>query len=244
MRQLSVLHLNVYMTRLLLLLLPSISSGIITAGLALILFTATSWSYINENQLFYDVFFGVYGFKTVLLQAPDSFWTFQNAVLNSSVTYYVLLVLVGLIAGLTVYTVLEGIGRTMRSASRVMEEMHAEGAAYERAVHESYIRLILRIVSLASWALYTVCFVSLIMPFCIFLIQLGVDDLATGVWMWWIRLLAALAIICVALHVHIVFARLCMLRPRLFGDTDIETATASIMAERSEELHGKGSDKK
>lgn len=222
-----------------LLLLPSISSGIITACMALILFTLTSWSYINENQLFYDFFFGVYGFKTALLQAPDSFWTFQNAVLNSSTTYYVLLVLVGIAAGLTVYTVLEGISRTVRSASAVLQEMHVEEAVYRRAVHESFVRLILRLVSLAGWALYTVCFISLIVPFCIFLIQLGVDDLATGVWMWWVRLLAALAIIAAGVHVHVIFARLCMLRPRLFGDTDIETATADIMAQRSEELQGK-----
>lgn len=215
------------MERLKLLLLPSVASAASCLILAVAVLGASAWSYIEYSQLFYEYLFGAYGFKTILLQAPDSLWAVRGAVLNSVLTYHLLLIMCGALAGLTTYTVLEAIGHARRAAQEVLNEMHHTSALYKQAAHEAFVRLGLRVASIIGWTMYVILFFSLLVPYSIYALQAGIDQISNSAAIGWLYVAVALVLLFVSLHMHLVFARLCWLRPRLFGgDTEIEEAEA------------------
>lgn len=211
------------MPRFLLLLSPSVSSGALTIIGALGILIASGWAYISDNQLFYDELFGIYGFKTLLLQ-NDTLYAFQHTLFDGAATYYVMLFMAGITVGLIVFTLLEGIRRTATAAAEEVHQIEDHNPSHKAAAREALERLLLRIASLVGWGVYVVLFINIILPFCIILNQAGVDSFnssrASGVWYCF----EAFALLIASLHMHVIFARLCVLRPRLFGDSDIEMA--------------------
>lgn len=209
--------------RILLLLLPSLSSGTLTLLTALTLLAASGWSYINDNLLFYDQLFGIYGFKTLLLQS-DGLYALQHALLDSSITYYILLVATGITVGLIVYTLLEAARVTVHTTAEELHEIGDTDPAHKTAAREALERLLLRVTGLVGWGVYVAVFVSILLPFSIVLAQTGIDMLETSRIGGVVHCVGAFALLAMGLHIHIIFARLSMLRPRLFGDADIEEA--------------------
>lgn len=211
------------MKRIKLLLLPSLSSGTGCLALAGLLLGGAAWSYIEDSQLFYTYIFGAYGFKTVLLQAPDDLWTLGNAIAGSNLTYYVLVIMCGIMAGLTTYTILEAISHLRRDTGEVIHNMHTYGTAYRQAVRESFLRLALRVVALLSWSVYAIIFFAMLVPFCILWVQMGIDRISmSAAILGWLTILGSWLAFSLCLHVNVVFARLVWLRPRLFGNDAIE----------------------
>jgi len=211
------------MPRLLLLLLPSLSSGTLAALLALCLLGASGWSYINENLLFYDQLFGIYGFKTLLLQT-DNLYALQHALLDNTLTYYILLCATGIIIGVVVFTLLEAARLTIHKTVEELHEIEDPNPRHKAAAQEALERLLLRIASIIGWGVYVALFSSIILPFSIILTQTAIDGFETVPLNAIAYGAGAVVLLTIGLHVHIVFARLCMLRPRLFGDSDIEEA--------------------
>jgi hypothetical protein len=211
------------MSRFLLLLLPSILSGVFVVIVALIILGASAWSYINDNLLFYDQFFGIYGFKTLLLQT-DSLYALRHAVLDNSLTYYILLVMAGIAIGVIVYALLETARLAINTTVEEIHEIGDHNPTHKTAAREALERLMLRIAGVISWGIYSALFGSIILPFCIILVQTGIDNFESAPISGIFPGVCGFVLLSVGLHTHIVFARLCMLRPRLFGDSDIEEA--------------------
>jgi hypothetical protein len=209
------------MPRFFLLLLPSILSGVFVIIVALIILGASAWSYINDNLLFYDQLFGIYGFKTLLLQT-DGLYALRHAVLDNSMTYYILLVMAGAAIGIIIYTLLEAARFAINTTVEEIHEIGDSGPTRKIAAQEALERLLLRITGVVSWGIYFVLFGSIILPFCIILVQTAVDNFESMPTSSVLPGIGAFILLSVGLHTHIVFARLCMLRPRLFGDSDIE----------------------
>lgn len=211
------------MPRFLLLLSPSVSSGALTMVGALGILIVSGWLYISNNQLFYDELFGIYGFKTLLIQ-NDVWYAFQHMLFDSTATYYVMLLMAGITVGLIIFTLLEGIRRTATAAAEEVRQVEDHNPSHKAAAREALERLLLRIASLVGWSVYVALFINIILPFCIILNQAGIDAFdsskVSGAWYCF----EAFALLIVSVHMHIIFARLCVLRPRLFGDSDIEMA--------------------
>jgi hypothetical protein len=75
-----------------------------------------------------------------------------------------------------------------------------------------------RLLVLAAWLTYIFVTAKIILPFCALAVRLGGDLLLA--WQGFAYLLFGIALFVGALHVHIIFLRLFMLRPRVFGNDD------------------------
>lgn len=211
------------MSRLVLLLLPSLSSGLLTTVGAIAVLSISGWSYVNDNLLFYDQLFGIYGLKTQLIYS-DGLYTIQHAILDSALTYHILLAAAGMIVGLIVYTLLEAGRRTVHQAAEELHEIQDTDPAHKIAAREALERVLLRIASLVCWGMYVVVFARVLLPFSVISLQAGIDGFGTSFVASAINCAGAFALLSLGLHLHIIFARLLLLRPRLFGDADIEEA--------------------
>lgn len=92
--------------------------------------------------------------------------------------------------------------------------------------HETLQRFSVRLVVAIAWLLYGLAFYRLLLPFCILTSHVGINLLWH--WMSFAYLLFGLSLLAALVHIHIIFIRLLMLRPRVFGGTD-----ESVLSESS-----------
>jgi hypothetical protein len=205
--------------RLKLILSPSIVSAPVALTISGLIWTSAAWSYITDTQLFYDQLFGPYGAVTLLQIQPHNLGEFQSTVLNGSGTYYVVLVAVGLIAGLFIFFLLESMSRIVSGVSMFWRQSHSKRQSAHQAVRESLVRLSLRVLSLLCWAFYAIIFTSILVPFSILVLQ---DALEGGDWQKWLVAIGGFLSLVISVHLHVSFARMVFLRVRLFGGYDAE----------------------
>lgn len=225
-----------YERRLLrLLLTPSVLSGAVTVGIASVVVAYSGWTYISQNLLFYDALFGAYGFQTFLWQVSNEQMGWRQAFLGSPIAYYLLVAGFALIGGLIVYVALESLRALLGNASILkIGRGRVVSRIGEHKLHELWLRLGLRIVGLVGWTVYIVFFVSTIVGLAITLTETGMAHLETNPGITVAYCASALAALTITLHMHVVFLRLCMLRPRVFGDSAIEEAEAAAGLSGSE----------
>jgi len=205
-----------------LLLSPSLVSGPICVLLALLVLGSAGWAYITDSQLFYDQLFGAYGAVTVAQVRPYSIDSLQGLIFSGPLTYYVLLFAGSIIAGVTVYIVLESISRVVYGTSLFLREVHSDRATARQAAQESLARLVLRIAGLVAWSLYWLVFINLLVPTSLVALEQSLEALSMHE-LWALVVLAlAFATLVVSIHLHVTFARLVYLRIRLFGGYDAE----------------------
>jgi hypothetical protein len=207
-----------------LLLSPSLSSSVITLLSALIIVGVSAWLYITHSQIFYDYLFGPNGIETSLLQVTDSSAIFKNWLLGSTATYYILLVATAAIVGLTVFAILQNADKAVNKSLFAWQGLQAASRTHKDALKETLARLALRAVCLLAWAIFWALFAGILIPFSTLLVQMGIDNFNKGDLSGLLYLAASLGLILASVHLHVVFARLVRLRPRLFGDRDIELA--------------------
>jgi hypothetical protein len=207
-----------------LLLSPSLSSSVVTILSTLAIVGTSGWLYINHSQAFYDYLFGPYGIATSLIQVPDTTAVFQHWLLGSGTTYYVLLVVTAAIVGLTVFAVLQNAGKVVNTSIFAWQDLQAVSRSRKEAIKEMFTRLALRVVSLLGWSVFVCLFAAILIPFGALLVENGIDKFNTGDGSGLLYISASLALTLASMHLHVVFARLVRLRPRLFGDRDIELA--------------------
>lgn len=204
-----------------LLLTPSILSAIVTITSAVVATAYSGWSYINDAELFYDYLFGPLGVVTALLSTPDPFMILRIAIFNNPLTYNALILLCAIIIGFIVYEILESSQRVVRESTTVWYELHSPTPEARQAMYDTLVRLCVRTAGFVGWMLYTLLFINILAPFCLVLLQVGIDDIASSMLTGWLYGFIAYALLALGLHLHIVFLRLCLLRPRIFGGIDI-----------------------
>lgn len=200
-----------------LLLLPSLSSGIICFLLAAGILISVNWSVILDNLPLYDYFFGANGAVTHLRGASgDNVPVVGEALSSRAVT-----ILVGALAAVIVFAILARcIISIIRSITWTMKEMHAvEGPAKRAVEHELRKRITVRFLIAGIWLVYALISVKIVLPFAILASQLGFGNdrsVTEGIG----YVFFALTMLIVALHLHVVMARLLLLRPRVFGEDE------------------------
>ena len=210
-----------------LLLTPSPTSGLIVFVITLGVLGYSGWLYISDNQIFYDYLFGAYGLKTFVWQNSLGFSIWTQTFLSSPLAYYLLVGGAAIAVGMIVFTVLQTAGVFVRGTAELIDQAQFKGPSQRTVMHELVSRLVLRITSLVGWAVYGAFFVSMLVPFSIVLNQIGIDRLRGGAFYGAFASLGAILLLSLALHLHVVFARLSALRPRLFGgDAAIQEAEA------------------
>jgi hypothetical protein len=209
-----------------LLVLPSFGSSALAVFIAVVLLGYGAWSFINDNQLFYDLLFGPYGFKNVVWQHSMVQTSWQDVLFSSHIVYYIALGGVAVIVGLTVFTILQAVGVVVHGSS---ELLHDALDTRRRASRELFYRLGLRVIALVGWGVYAAMFFSSILPAVMSLNQSGILRFQAQDYAGALDCLGALALLLAALHMHVIFLRTVALRPRIFGgENDVVVAEAEM----------------
>jgi hypothetical protein len=212
------LTIGVVIRRIILLLLPSFISGGAAVVLTILILAANAWIYIDDNKYFYDFLFGSNGIVTAINHTPNDILGLVRSTFSGSILYYVLLVLTAFFVAVVVYELTLAIGRVQKSVQEVKDEVHIAGLTYSQAFDERLPVWGIRLVCGVVWALYWVIFLQILLPFGIFILQNGIDYIATETPGGWLSILISGLFVVAILHIHVICLRLVSLRLRVFDN--------------------------
>jgi hypothetical protein len=172
-----------------------------------------------HQQLFYNFLFGSFGLKTELLTTTDIFANLRNAIFSSALMYQLLLVGCAIVVGLLIYVLVGSASKLAHDSTLLVSEMHSQDARDKADLHETLMRLAVRTAAIIGWVIYLALFLNAFYPLCLVLLHTSLDRLALSVSspLGWIYLILAGVLLAVAMHLHITFLRLALLRYRVFG---------------------------
>lgn len=188
----------------------------IVSGLILVV---SGLSAVRQNPLLYEYFFGPHGLIAVLGETPGTVAAFTEAILAKPFMYNIVVFVVAILAGLIVYILLQGINRLLAGVLGGLVEVQEADAKSKKLIEaEVSARFGVRILALAGWFLYWIFFIKILLPFCLLSAYINANELFT--WQGWLHGLLAFIVLTAGLHLHVIFMRFVLLRPRLFGIRD------------------------
>jgi hypothetical protein len=204
-----------------LLLRPSPLSFTICGLFVSIVLISVNWSAILKNLSFYDYFFGPDGLVTTLQTTQGSGSAIGHALTSKSFNHNATIMLGAIAAGLLLYILIRLIVKMIGGISMTLREIQAVDTPAKHAVeHEMIRRAVIRFMVALVWLAYMFLFLKVILPFCIFASQVGLDqEKAIGEGIGYV--LFAVVLLFLASHLHVVLARLLLLRPRVFGSEEV-----------------------
>lgn len=207
-----------------LLLIPSLLSGCLVTVAACGYLAYAGWEYVQDNGYFYDYLFGAYGARTYLWQRPFATPPWLADVFGGSLAYFVLLVTVAVIAGVSVYAMLQVLRASRQKAAELVRELEFPTTQHDDIVAELITRAALRTMALIGWGLYMLFYLGIVVELTTMGVRAGIDAISEfHTTLGLFEVFGSAALLVVASHMHVVFMRLCFLRPRVFGgDRSIE----------------------
>ena|GEM_PF-964696 len=204
-----------------LLLRPSFLSSIVCSLFVIIALMSANWSFILTNLSLYDYFFGPDGLVTILRynfgdgSSLSQVTNGQPATHNLTIIFGTILAVLGLVVA--VWLIIKLIG----GISMTIREVRAADTPAKHAVESDLVRRAgVRLLIVFVWAAYIYIFIKIALPFCILASQVGMDtksDVGLGIG----YVLFAVGLLFAASHLHVILARLLLLRPRVFGSQDV-----------------------
>jgi hypothetical protein len=186
----------------LLLIKPSFVSLVTVIIAAAAVTMIVNGSYFTYNEALYPVLYGEFGAITALERSPGLVEGVIEGFSTNPIIYGIIVFIAAIIAGWVVFLVIHAI----RSGKEAVETPDR---------HTVIQRAIARTVVGIMWSLYLFASVVTLIPIDLLYSRIGAEAILTleGA-LFVITSYLGLAII---LHVHIIFARLFLLRPRVFG---------------------------
>ncbi|HEU4914580.1 MAG TPA: hypothetical protein VFT16_04220 [Candidatus Saccharimonadales bacterium] len=204
-----------------LLLRPSPLSSFVCGIFVLAVLISSNWSSILKELSFYDYFFGSEGLVTTLKNTDGGGSAIGQALASKSFNHNITIVLGAIAAGILLYILIRLIIKMIGGISMTLREIQAVDTPAKHAVeHEIARRSAIRVLVAVLWLVYLYLFIKVVLPFCILASQVGLDDdksIGEGIG----YVLFAFLLLFVAAHMHIVLARLLLLRPRVFGSEEV-----------------------
>lgn len=189
---------------------PSSLSFILSCLFALLVLLGSSWSYLREQPFFATYLSGEYGFGSLITELNAAL----SRLLDSDLSYNIAVICFAALVGLGAYTAIASFRHMVAEAQVTLDEMEYADARSKQVIeHSVRLRMGLRAISALVWLGYTLVYFNGILPYCASLI--GADSVGATVSLknfWAFLLLLA------ATHLHVIFVRLLVLRPRVFGD--------------------------
>lgn len=195
---------------------PSLFSLTATLIVAGIVFGFISWTVVAQSPFFHEYFYGQYGVSTILNKTPDVLQAFKMTFFAQPASYNVTVLAVAAGIGLAVYIVLQLFSRAAADFSSTWRSVQqASGESKKTLEQEIELRLGFRIAMGVLWFFYLLLFIKLLFPFTVLIERFGINALPdlSG----WLYGLLGFALLVTSLHVHVIFMRLIVLRPRVFG---------------------------
>lgn len=198
-----------------LLLRPSLFSLVTVSAVAFGILAWNNWSYFTYNDALYSVLYGEFGAITALERSPSLTQGVIDGIATSPILYATVVLLVAAIIGWVVFLFI----KIIRSGRELTGNTFQQRSAWQR--------IGIRLLVATLWMLYGIVTIYFVIPFCLLLSRIGAETITTpqGIGLN----IGALALLVLALHIHIIFMRLFLLRPRVFGGaTDIEETAFPI----------------
>jgi hypothetical protein len=204
-----------------LLLRPSPLSFTICGLFVSIVLVSGNWSSILKNWSLYDYFFGRDGLVTVLRDSDGGGSAIGHALTSQSLNHNLTIVFGAIAAGVLLYFAVYLIIKMIGGISMTLREIQAVDTPAKHAVeHELVRRAVIRGLVLLIWIVYLYLFIKVVLPFCILASQVGLDDkksIGEGIG----YVFFAVILLFLASHLHMILARLFLLRPRVFGSEEV-----------------------
>jgi hypothetical protein len=186
---------------------------------ALALFGYDGWLIIRHHQEFYSMLFGADGLGGVgWLSLPTPGWL--ELFLTSSASYYVLVIAAATFVGLLIFGLLQMSSDVLYGSIEVIEAARDKDQSYRQERREVLYRLLLRLTALAGWTIYAMAFFSSLLPLYATINRIGLDDVRSHNYTGLAYCLAAGVLLMIIIHMHVIFLRLALLKPRVFGGVD------------------------
>lgn len=197
---------------------PSVFSFFAVISIAGLLFVSSLVNFGGSNDQFFRLLLGSDSSLELIDSTKSSFEGFSDTIFSNPTLNKVLFFSFWFLVGLVVYVFLSGTGSAVGAVQKLHEDekmLHAHKKMLER---DFGIRLLLRVTAFFAWVLYTAVFFKLFVPFSMLAFQVATHgtlnfiNLATGG-------LGAVVLL-LSLHLHVVFLRCFVLRPRVVGGWD------------------------
>lgn len=213
-----------------LLLRPSLFSFILTMLFAGAILAIAVWPDATHSSLLNQYFYGPYGVVQALKKSPD-INEFTRAFSVSPVVYYGLILgVAALIAG-GVYAILQMLSKVIVGSYDTWHVFHDPIEGKEKIEKEVGTRLTVRLMTALLWIAFAYFFMTILLPYCIFASRIGISHLFEWEGLY---ALAGFLLLIASLHVHVIFLRLILLRPRVFGGK-LDIMAALYEAEENKE---------
>lgn len=194
-------------TRLFMLLLrPSLISSLATITGATVLIGVMNWPYFTYTTALYPILYGESGVITVLEQSPSLTRGITQIIDQNPLFYGTVIVIAAAAAGWGTLLII----RALKSGVQSVESLGNEGQRRDTLQH-----LLVRVFVLGMWIIYAALSISIIIPFCLLFSRIGAEFITTPNGL--LMNAGAFALLALTLHLHIIFLRMLLLRPRAFG---------------------------
>lgn len=204
------------------LLRPSSFETTILLLFSVVFIALASWSAITHSPLFFDMFFGDTGIVSNLNKASDTINAYVSDFSAHPSLYYVVLLLIALVVGLSVFVAMQSITSGVSAFSHFLSDIHTTTEENRKIYQkEVELRAVARLLVFIIWIIATAISVTWAFPGAIGLSQTGAMALPEIRGIWHITL--AVAVVFALLHLQVVLLRLFLLRPRVFGLEDSVT---------------------
>jgi hypothetical protein len=196
------------------LLTPSFASATTVIGATVVFLGGATLITSSESGSLYDWLFGETSSASQIETAKSALQTINDTVLGNSTLNQLLFFVLWALIGLAVYVIIAGINREVASVGEDLEDVTGRNTHLSEIRREIIAKAILRMVFIACWGIYTVFSIRVYMPFSFLCAHIGGSNLneLSG----WLFIAAGTLTMVLSLHLHVVFARLVMLRTRLF----------------------------
>ncbi len=207
------------------LLTPSILSMLICSSLSTIVLVGSSWKFALQYTGLNDYLFGSNGIVTALHNAPPSVHLLAQALFKGSTLYYIIIAAGAVLIGLISYGILQGAHNLL---SEFYDGLIMVYDSRHRKVKSVKLQLVVlvgvRLIILITWIAFLVVSYKLLLPYDIMMWRDSINKTV----LWPVENGAlSLILLAVTLHLNLVFIRLIVLRPRLFGSSAAIIAMSS-----------------
>ncbi|GEM_PF-1432008 len=202
-----------------LIFLPSPFGMVMTWVAAVIILLVANWSYTVNNSFLGDFLYGNGGVITKFSEPTDKLSVFAAAFSAQYITYEIIVFIFAMLIGFLVYLLLQSISGSIRNFNDIIDQLRGTSGTTKQDLELSVgLQGLIRVSAIFFWFCFWMLTLKILLPYAILATQLTVEDIFTSY--DWLYALLGVVVLALTIHIHVVFARLTLLRPRLFGGSD------------------------
>lgn len=197
---------------------PSVASIFFVIIATLVIFGSTLVSFGGANDSFYRLVLGEESTVDFVDSTKSTYTALNDKVFNNPVVNKIVFFSFWFFTGLIAFLLFSSITSSIGAAKQLTDQDQLYNAPRNMLQNQLRTKFAVRAAALFGWVIYTVLFSKLILPYAVLSFKIATDGAAditnvgTG--------LLGGVILLVAWHIHVVFLRAFLIKPRAFGGSD------------------------